>query len=368
MPGLIALDIGPSDRFVSALGEVWDRGDTALPIDPRLPDPVRKQLLAALKPTELWSVSRKEVLLDGEETEPGDALVVATSGTTGDPKGVVLTMAAVRAAAAITSDALEVDLDTDRWLLCLPVAHMGGLSVVTRSLITGVPIIALPGIEKRAVESAAGRGATLTSLVPAALKDLDVSRFRKVLLGGSAIPANRPSNAIATYGLTESAGGVVYDGRSLPGVELRIDDGEIVMRSPTLLRTYRLADDPKSSDGWLPTGDLGQLSDDGTLTVHGRKDELIISGGHNVFPGHVERALASHPEIADVAVAGRPSEKWGTAVTAIVVPTDGANPPTLDSLRGWAKARLPFYAAPTAVELVASIPRTAIGKINRSAL
>ena len=368
MPGLVALDFGPGDDFVAGLANAWKEGKAAMPVDQRLPEAARAGLLEHMRPTELWNVTTRVPLADGVDVEPGDALVVPTSGTTGEPKGVVLTMSAVRAAAAITSEALGASIDDDRWLLCLPVAHMGGLSVVTRSIVTGVPLTTLPRFDRRAVESAAARGATLVSLVPATLDGLDLSRFRSVLLGGSAIPVNRPSNTVATYGLTESAGGVVHEGRALPGVELDIVDGEVMLRSPTLLRRYRFGDDPKSSDGWLATGDLGEISDDGMLNVFGRKDELMITGGHNVFPGPVEQVLRTHASVADVAVIGRPDEKWGTAVTAVVVPSDPANPPTLDVIRGWAKAQLPFYSAPTRLELIDALPKTTIGKVIRHKL
>jgi O-succinylbenzoic acid--CoA ligase len=265
----------------------------------------------------------------------------------------------------MTSDALDASIDDDRWMLCLPVAHMGGLSIVTRSLITGVPVTTLPAFDRQAVETAAARGATLVSLVPSALPGLDVSAFRAVLLGGSAIPTKRPANSVVTYGLTESAGGVVYDGRALSCVELAIDEGRVMMRSPSLLRTYRFGSDPKTAQGWLPTGDLGELSDDGTLTIFGRADDVIISGGHNVFPALVEDAVRSHGSVADVAVVGRDDPKWRSAVTAIVVPSDPANPPTLDVIRGWAKAQVPFYAAPTRLELVDALPQTALGKVRR---
>lgn len=368
MPDLIALDLPPGDEFMAALDEVWAGGHAALPIDQRLPGPSRDRLFSMLRPTHLWSAGERRRLEGGEGVEGGDALVVRTSGTSGDPRGVVLTMAAVRDAAMLTSNALDASIDGDRWLLCLPVAHVGGLSVVTRSIITGVPITTLPGFDRAAVETAAVRGATLVSLVPAALDGLDATLFRTILLGGSAMPADRPSNTVATYGLTETGGGVVYDGRALPGVEVRIIDGEIQLRTPTGLRCYRFGGDPRTADGWLPTGDLGELSDDGVLRVLGRRDELIVTGGYNVFPTEVEAALRSHRKIADVAVVGRPDERWGTAVTAVVVPRDRSDPPDLDTVRGWVKAQLPNYAAPTSLELVDELPKTPLGKVLRRKL
>src|SRR5690606_30654860 len=139
------------------------------------------------------------------------------------------------------------------------------------------------------------------------LARLDPAPWRRILLGGQAPPADRPANVIATYGMTETGSGVVYEGRPLPGVEVRVaDDGEIHLRGPMLLRAYRDGTDPKDGDGWLPTGDLGELGPDGHLHVHGRRGDLIITGGENVWPTAVERALVTHPAVAEVAVVGRP--------------------------------------------------------------
>jgi o-succinylbenzoate---CoA ligase len=175
---------------------------------------------------------------------------------------------------------------------------------------------------------------------------------------------------VATYGMTESAGGVVYDGRPLDGVEVVIDDdGQIHLRGPMLLRGYRTLDgtvhDPRR-DGWLATGDLGTWRDDGRLHVEGRRGELIISGGENVWPEAVERHLAEHPGISDVAVLGRPDDEWGQRVTALVVAAGPA--PTLASVRSFLAERIPTYMAPKELHVVDHIPRTALGKIARASL
>jgi len=174
---------------------------------------------------------------------------------------------------------------------------------------------------------------------------------------------------VRTYGLTESFGGVVYDRRPLPGVEVRIAaDGEVQLRSSTLLRCYRDGTDPKDVDGWLPTGDEGALDHDGLLSVFGRRGDLIVTGGEKVWPDPVERILHRVAGVADVAVVGRPDPEWGHAVTAVVVPADPASPPTLDALRAAVLAELAPWCAPKAVELVAALPVTTLGKVQRRRL
>lgn len=350
---LVVLD-ATDPAFVDDLQQAWDRGDAVLPLDARLPAPARDAVLAA---------ARVE-----EPVEPGDALVVATSGATGAPKAVVLTHEAVTASAIATSHRLGVDPGADRWLACLPLSHVGGLSVVTRALRTGTPLTVHPGFDAVAVEAAAAAGCTLTSLVPTTLRRVDPALFRAILLGGQAPPPDLPGHVIATYGMTETASGVVYDGIPLDGVEVRIEpDGEIHLRAPMLLRTYRDGTDPKLPGGWFPTGDLGEVRD-GQVHVHGRRGDLIITGGENVWPTAVERALASHPGVGEVAVVGRPDPEWGQRVVAAVVPTDVTAPPSLHELREWAKQTLPAFAAPTALEVVASLPRTSSGKVRRGDL
>ena len=127
--------------------------------------------------------------------------------------------------------------------------------------------------------------------------------------------------------MTETASAVVLDGHALDGVELRVVDGEMQVRGPMLLRCYRDGTDPRTADGWLPTDDAGELAPDGRLTVHGRRGDLIVTGGENVWPAPVERILAEAPSVAEVAVVGRPDPTWGHAVTAVVVPADRDPPP-----------------------------------------
>ena len=364
---LVALDLPGGPEFVDALRRVWDRGDAAFPVDQRLPGPAQHALLSAVAPSRVIDATGDERAIDGgRPVEPGDALVVATSGATGEPKGVVLTHDAIAASAKATSARLGVG-DRDHWLACLPLAHIGGLAVVTRALVTGTRLTVLPRFERGEVEAAARQGATLVSLVATALARIDPTLFRTIVLGGAAPPVDRPPNTVATYGMTETGSGVVYDGLALDGVDVRVDgDGEIQLRGPMLLRSYRDGRDPLT-DGWFATGDLGRWLPDGRLHVDGRRSELIISGGENVWPEPVERALRSDPHVRDVAVLGTPDPEWGQIVTAYVVPS-GQVAPTLGDLRRTVKEVLPGYCAPRLLYVVDAIPRTALGKPRRTEL
>ena len=374
MGELVALDLPAGPDFVDALRAAWDAGDAVLPLDPRLPGPARQRLLDALRPGRVVSREGSVQLPDGVPTEPGDALVVATSGTTGAPKGVVHTHASVEASARATSARLGVDPHRDRWVACLPLAHIGGLSVITRSLVTGTPCTVLEGFDPRAVEDEARRGATLVSLVATVLGRVDVSAYRTILLGGAAPPRALAPNVVTTYGMTETGSGCVYDGRPLDGVEVRIGDGtvgtegEILVRGPLLLRAYRDGTDPRIADGWFPTGDGGRLEDDGTLVVHGRMAEVIVTGAEKVWPVAVEDVMATHPSVAEVAVWKRPDEVWGERVVAWVVPVPGVQLPELDDLRALVAGEVARWAAPRELVLVDTLPRTTGGKVRRSAL
>ena len=289
---------------------------------------------------------------------------MATSGTTGTPRGVVLTHGAVQASALATSSRLAVSTD-DVWLACLPLSHVGGLSVVTRALASDTRLIVQDGFDADAVIAAGRQGATLVSLVATALQRIDPSLFRQIVLGGSRPPDELPDNVVTTYGMTETGSGVVYDGRPLDGVEVRVEpDGEIFLRCPMLLRCYRDGTSPLV-DGWFPTGDLGEVRDDGSLSVFGRRGDLIITGGENVWPAAVEAVLSAHPGVAEIAVAGEPDEEWGQRVVAWIVANDSADAPTLASIRSMAAESLPMYMGPKEIRLVESLPTTSSGKVRR---
>ncbi len=345
---LVALDLPGGPDFVSELQRIWDGGDAAFPIDQRLPSSAKNDL--------------REAMRVGEEVAAGDALVVATSGSTGTPKGVVLTHDAVAASAEATSSRLGVT-DDDHWLACLPLSHVGGLSGVTRALHTGTKLTVLPGFDAEAIDQS---DATLISLVATTLPRINADSFRTILLGGGHPPIERPPNTVTTYGMTETGSGVVYDGVPLDDVEVRLDaDGDIFLRGPMLLREYRDGTSPLDDLGWLATGDLGRWLDDGRLHVDGRRGDLIITGGENVWPQAVEAILVRHPDVAEVLVRGVEDAEWGQVVEALVVPRPMTNP-TLQSLRGFVKREHPAFMAPKRIRVVSTLPRTALGKLRRS--
>ena len=394
MRRLIAIALPGGPGFVEELRQAWDDGDAVLPIDLRLAPPARARLLESLRPARLIGPDHAVAELPGARpVEEGDALVMATSGTTGEPKGVVLTHDAVAASARATSLRLGVDAGRDAWWACLPLSHIGGLSVVTRSLLGDVRCEVVAGFSEEGAVRALSHGATLTSLVPTALRRLDPgvgAGFRRIVLGGQAPPAALPSNVVATYGMTETGSGLVYGGHAIEGAAVRLVGGEVHVRGPMLFRCYRDGRDPKDSEGWFATGDAGALLGDGRLVVHGRLGDMIISGGENIWPAAVEAVMAGHPALSDVAVAGVADLEWGERVVAYVVLASGdrvlgdpergrlagagrvlGDPERgrlLAELRELVAAEIASYAAPREIVIVDAIPRTALGKVRRDRL
>ncbi|MDR3663810.1 MAG: o-succinylbenzoate--CoA ligase [Mycobacterium sp.] len=327
-----------------------------------------------------------ETLRAGESIDDSVATVVSTSGSTGTPKGALLSASALIASADATHDRLG---GPGRWLLALPAYHVAGLQVLVRSQRAGTTPVALnPGFEVDELPSAVralGSGRRYTSLVSvqlakvlgdpaatAALAELDA-----VLIGGGPMPAGLGEKAAAagisvvrTYGMSETCGGCVYDGTTLRGVELRVDDtGRIALGGPTVADGYRNPVPPSPFvDGWFVTDDIGAVDDSGTLRVLGRIDDAIATGGLKVLPALVESALAGHPAIAECAVFGLPDERLGQRVAVAVVLNPGADQPTAADLREHLITTLAATAAPREVHIVAELPRRGIGKLDRRAL
>jgi o-succinylbenzoate---CoA ligase len=375
---LVAVTLPPSPDWLDLLRRTWDAGAALLPIDVRLPAAERAALIERARPTlALDATGARRV--DGASVESGIVLVVHSSGTGGAPAFAQFDREAIEAAVSSSSNALGAKGE-DRWLCCLPLAHVGGLLVLLRALVLGSAVAVHERFDPRAVVSEPG--VAFTSVVPTMLARLveggsDLSAFRSILVGGAHLPAELRSRAegaggrvVETYGMTESCGGVVYDGVPLQGTEVRIGPGgEIQLRGPTLMRGYRLeAAAPFTPEGWLRTADAGEIDPNGRLHVAGRTDEVVITGGEKVWPQAVEAALQEHPAVREVAAAGVPDPEWGERVTVWVVPADAGDPPTLEDLRAYAAERLPTYAAPRELVLVERLPRTASGKVRRADL
>nr|WP_273733457.1 o-succinylbenzoate--CoA ligase [Mycolicibacterium septicum] len=322
----------------------------------------------------------------GEEIDDDVAVVISTSGTTGKPKGALLTADALRASAAATHARLGGD---GRWLLALPAHHIAGLQVLVRSALAGtVPVTVAASFDPGELPSAVaalGSGRRYASLVavqldkslrdPAAaeaLADLDA-----VLIGGGPMPAGVAEraeaagvNVVRTYGMSETAGGCVYDGVALDGVKVRVDDARVLLGGATVARGYRnpISPDPFAEPGWFRTDDLGTLDDSGVLRVLGRVDDAVSTGGLTVLPQLVESALAGHPAIAECAVFGVPDERLGQRVVAALVLTPGSSAPDVAELRDHVARTLDATAAPREVHIVDELPRRGIGKLDRRTL
>jgi len=371
MARLIALDMPASKTFVDLVQRAWSNGDAVLPIDQRLRPAGKKMLMDTMAPSEIIDANfTASSLSNGRPMQDGDALVIASSGSTGSPKGIIHTHSSILSGAQASASRLQLSAG-DHWLVCIPVSHVGGFSVIARALHTGAALTLHPTFDATAVQDAMKNGATHTSLVATALSRIDSSLFKSILLGGSSAPANLPSNVITTYGMTETGGGVVYNGQPLDKVEIKIVDGEILLRCPMLMRAYRDDQTLSLENGWYATGDIGEINENGKLSVHGRQTDLIITGGENVWPSVVENSLASHPIVNQVVVRGTPDTTWGQRVVAYVVLNDSAQTSEeklLSDLREHVKHTLPAFCAPQQIIVVAEILRTSLGKVDVRAL
>jgi o-succinylbenzoate---CoA ligase len=325
-------------------------------------------VLAALRPSE--PLERDDV-----------SLVVPTSGSTGLPKGALLTTSALLHSARATLDRLG---GPGQWLLAMPVTHVAGLQVLVRSLVGGVAPVTLDlsrGFTADAFVAATARldpgTRRYTALVPTQLRRLldagvDFSTYDAILVGGAALPFAAPPNVVRTYGMSETCGGCVYDGQPLDGVDVVIGDGgRISIGGPVVFAGYRLRPDLTASalvDGRHVTQDVGRWTSDGHLEVIGRIDDVIISGGVNVAAALVEAVLLEHPAVEAVAVVAVPDDEWGERVVAVVAGVDATEPPGLAELRAFAAMRLEPAAVPRLVVPVERMPMLASGKPDRSAV
>lgn len=369
---LIALH-HPNRRMAERLVQLWNEGKAVLPIDPGLAPPIVEQMLEAFRPSRFETPSGVTYLPGTVPVDEDIALVLPTSGTSGPPKGVELTHAALRWSAR----AVNARLGAGRWLSCVPMSHIAGIGILVRSLEAGTDPVIHNKFDIGSIYSA--RETTLISLVPTTLQRLlgagvDLSQYSTVLVGGGAAPPGLIQRArdlgipvVCTYGMTETCGGCVYDGEPLPGVAARIVGGQIELKGPMLLQGYRLAPNQtaRAFDGnWFRTSDLGDVDDHCKLQIFGRADDVIITGGEKVSATVVEDLLRRDKRVADAAVVGLEDPKWGQIVAALIVPI-GRDAPTLEELRAVVKTHGASHMAPRKILTIDRIPRTPSGKVRR---
>ncbi|MEU4608318.1 o-succinylbenzoate--CoA ligase [Kribbella sp. NPDC023972] len=350
---------GTPDAVLSALSAVLDGSGT--PFAPLPSDPA-----AALRV--------RQAAAPDEPLEDGCAVVLTTSGSSGEPKGVLLSREALIASATATHDRLG---GPGQWLLPMKPYFVGGLQILTRSVLAGLaPVIAGESFTEAAAAMTGRR--RYTAMVPTQLAryldtDLEALRsFDAIIIGGAATPAPLKARAaeagvtaIPAYGMTETGSGCVYSGEPLEGTSIALDDGRILIKGPTLFSGYRLRPDLTAEvlrDGWFRTQDRGELVD-GRLRVIGRVDDVVISGGVNVTLPTVQARLLEHPRVKDAVVLGVPDPEWGTRVVAFVV-----GEPERDELRDFVAETLPRTWAPREVVRLDALPMLASGKVDRRRL
>ncbi len=389
---LRAVPVGPGPGVLATLLPAL-RAALAGDSDPLLPHAADRPPPAALAPG--------EPLAHGEDDEHDPTVVVvATSGSSGAPKGVLLSASALLASASATHDRLG---GPGRWLLALPAQHVAGVQVLVRSLVARTTPAVLDLAAGFTPAGFAAAAAALpgdrryTALVPTQLVRLldaadagdgdglrELARFDAVLVGGAGTPpgvltraADAGVRVVTTYGASETCGGCVHDGVPLDGVGVRLEPGDrgerVLLGGPTLARGYRGGDPDAafvtSPDGerWWRTADAGRL-DAGRLQVLGRLDDAVLTGGATVFPAAVEAVLLRLPGVAEALVTGVDDAQWGRRVVAAVVPVPGTPGPGLDDVRALVAAELGPYAAPRQLLVLDSLPLLGVGKPDRAAV
>ncbi|MEU6641123.1 o-succinylbenzoate--CoA ligase [Saccharomonospora sp. NPDC046836] len=349
-----------------------DGGPAVLPLDPRNPAAARVQ--AALRPD--------------QPTEPDTAVVIPTSGSAGEPKGVLLSARALLTSARATHDRLG---GPGRWLLATPANYIGGLQVLVRAHLAGTTPVVLDtsaGFHPDAFAAAArtllaSPGPHYTALVPTQLARLldaggaHAASFDAIVLGGAALDDRLRERAhdagvriVSAYGMSETASGCVYEGVPLDGVRVRLGDGDrIELSGSVLAHGYRLRPDLSATafaGGWFRTSDVGRLHGDGRLEVLGRADDVLNTGGVKIPARSVELALLRHPGVRAACVVGLPDPEWGQLVAAAVVTADP--PPPVAELREAVRAELGRPAVPKLLRYVSELPLIGPGKIDRAAV
>jgi o-succinylbenzoate---CoA ligase len=386
-----ALTMHPHREEVVMVHALMKVGAALLPLSPRLTDAERARVVETVEPMidlddpGFLTQTEADLPMLGEHNTDDICAYVLSSGSTGAPKPIGLTYGNFLWSAM--GGAFNIGVDpADRWLCCVPLSHIAGLSIVMRSAIYGTTAVVHDGFDvERVARSLVEDRITVVSLVTTMLSrlleaDADLSGPRAILVGGGPVPESilaeaidRGATVVQTYGLTETCSQVTTlapedaqrklgsAGRPLLTSHVRIRGGEILIQGPTVA--------PGRSDesGWLHTGDLGYIDDEGFLYVRDRIDDMIVTGGENVVPSEVEEVLLLHPAVIEAAVVGREDPEWQQAVTAVVVLAAGAEV-TPDELRRHCAETLAGFKVPKRVELASALPRTPSGKLMRRAL
>ena len=343
-----ALTMHPRREQVVLAHALMKVGAALLPLSPRLTEAERAAIVEAVEPMVdlddpgLLTQTEADLPMLGEHDTDDVCAYVLSSGSTGTPKPIGLTYGNFLWSAM--GGAFNIGVDpADRWLCCLPLSHIAGLSIVMRSAIYGTTAVVHDGFDvERVARSLAEDRITVVSLVTTMLSRLldagaDLSGPRAILVGGGPVPEailaealDRGATVVQTYGLTETCSQVTTlapedalrklgsAGRPLLSSHVRIRDGEILVQGPTV------APGRYDESGWLHTGDLGHIDEEGFLYVRDRIDDMIVTGGENVVPSEVEEVLLAHPAVVEAAVVGREDPEWQQAVTAVVVLAPGA--------------------------------------------
>jgi len=387
----VAMNMDPGVNKVVLVHALMKTGAVLLPISPKLSPEERAKAIEScgvtvdLDEPEKLTQTEADMPMLGEHDMSDLHCRILTSGSTGHPHTVSLSYGNHLFSAMGSAFNIGVD-PSDRWLCALPTSHISGLSIVMRSVIYGTAMVLHDQFSPQAVgEAIENDGVTVISMVSTMLlrlldEGVDISAPRAILVGGGPVPSSALSEAldrgarvIQTYGLTETCSQVTTlevaearrkvgsVGRPLLTSHLRIQGGEILIQGPTV------SAGALDVDGWLHTGDVGRIDEDGFLFVDGRTDDMIITGGENVMPGEVEDVLVQHPEIIEAAVVGRSDPEWQQAVTAVIVARDGIEI-GIDELRDHCAGKLASYKIPKHVEVVPELPRTPSGKLYRAAL
>jgi o-succinylbenzoate---CoA ligase len=386
-----ALTMHPRREQVVLAHALMKVGAALLPLSPRLTEAEHARIVETVEPMidlddpGLLTQTEADLPMLGEHDTDDVCAYVLTSGSSGTPKPIGLTYGNFLWSAM--GGAFNIGVDpADRWLCCVPLSHIAGLSIVMRSAIYGTTAVVHDGFDvERVARSLREDKITVVSLVTTMLARLldagaDLSGPRAILVGGGPVPESilaaaldRGATVVQTYGLTETCSQVTTlapedaqrklgsAGRPLLTSHVRIRGGEILIQGPTV------APGRADESGWLHTGDLGYIDDEGFLYVQDRIDDMIVTGGENVIPSEVEEVLLAHPAVEDAAVVGREDPEWQQAVTAVVVLAPDAEV-TTDELRHHCAATLAGYKVPKRVELAAALPRTPSGKLMRRAL